>query len=426
MSAIGGAGIPNFNTSSGLSDGSLATVRDGESTLADVAKRLNVGVDALHQANPQLPDVNSLKVGQDIHLPQGPQAQDATTSGQSSEPPQHSTASPFQLGDPMLKTVLQMKLNQGIPTPTLHLPGTNVMYADGVKGTLPKVNPQGGPSLSPDIAALLAKGAKTKEAKDEFGAAQQAIGSGDYAKAYESLKQLLIHQGEDVLPEEDVKSTETARDQLEFLSKMQAAGVKADYPPTEGQLVDYFKTLKNNPNAAREAFDSYTQNFHVHPVNVKGADFDIKYSQDKVKYGASQSEYTVDVPKDWSSVANRPVTDKGYPQYIGKQMNDCQGFAFMAQKLMGAAGFKLEHHIAVYPGPHGAGHSMAMFTHPPETGYTVTSNDRSFHGDKTKDVAKQGYEYAAGKENVTNKEHFYTGKTMAEAEIQQVVKNDEL
>jgi hypothetical protein len=328
------------------------------------------------------------------------------------------------MGDPLLKTVLQMKLNQGIQTPTLHLPGNYVMHADSVTGTLPNATKLASPSVAPDIAALLSKGAKTKGAEKEFAAAQKAIASGDYTKAYESLKGLLIYQGEDVLPEDDVKSTETARDQLEFLSKMQAAGVEADYPPTETQLVDYFKTLKNNPDKAREAFDSYTQNFHVHPVNIKGADFDIKYSQDKVKYGASQSEYTVDVPKDWSSVANRPVTDN--PKYIGKQMNDCQGFAFMVQKLLGAAGFKLEHHIAVYPGPNNAGHSMVMFTHPPEKGYTVTSNDRSFHGNSAKDVAKQGYEYAAGKENVTNKEHFYTGKTMAEAEIQQVVKNDEL
>lgn len=424
MSAIGKIGAPDFNASGDLSDGSVATVRDGEATLADVAKRLNVGLDALQQANPQLQDINYLNVGQDIRLPQGSQTHDAEPSGQSSEPPKSSTSSTSQLGDPLLKTVLQMKLNQGGQASTLNLPGNNVMYADGVHGTLPNVTKQSSPTVSPDIAALLAKGAKTEGAKKEFAAAQQAIASGDFAKAYESLKTLLVKQGEDVLPEDDVKSTETVRDQLEFLSKMQAAGVKADYPPTEAQLVDYFKTLKSNPDGARAAFDSYAQNFHVHPVNIKGADFDIKYSQDKVKYGASQSEYTVDVPKDWSSVGNRPVKD--HPQYIGKQMNDCQGFAFMSEKLLGAAGFKLEHHIAVYPGPHDAGHSMVMFTHPPEKGYTVTSNDRSFHGTNAKDVAKQGYEYAAGKDNVTHKEHFYTGKTMAEAEIQQVVKNDEL
>jgi hypothetical protein len=32
----------------------------------------------------------------------------------------------------------------------------------------------------------------------------------------------------------------------------------------------------------------------------------------------------------------------------------------------------------------------------------------------------------AGKDNVTGKEHYWVGKTMAEAEIQAAVKNDEL
>jgi len=38
-----------------------------------------------------------------------------------------------------------------------------------------------------------------------------------------------------------------------------------------------------------------------------------------------------------------------------------------------------------------------LFTHPPEKGYTLTSNDGVFQGNKAIEVAKKGFEYAAGK-----------------------------
>jgi hypothetical protein len=69
---------------------------------------------------------------------------------------------------------------------------------------------------------------------------------------------------------------------------------------------------------------------------------------------------------------------------------------------------------------------MVLFTHPPEKGYTLTSNDGVFQGNKAIEVAKKGFEYAAGKANVTGKEHFWTGKTMAESQVQMVIKDNEL
>lgn len=423
---VGGIGGRSFNAPGASPDNPVATVREGETTLAQLASRLSVGLEALRQANPQLLDINALKPGQDIRLPQGPPAPANLLEQPADAGTQSTSISPPPLGDPLLKSMMQLKLDPGAAGPAIPLPGKNVMYADSAGGTgLSNATQTASPTVAPDISDVLTRGAKTKGAEKDFKTAQEAIAKGDYTKAYESLNTLLVKQGEDVLSENDVKSTQTIRDQLEFLSKMQKAGVKADFPPTEAQLVDYFKTLKAKPNEARQAFDDYTQNFHVHPVNIKGADFDVKYSQDKVQYGPNKSTYTVDVPHDWSSVANRPVS-KDYPQYVGKQMNDCQGYAFMAEKLLGAAGFKVEHHIAVYPGPQGAGHSMVIFSHPGEKGYTVTSNDRSFHGANAKAAAQQGFEYAAGKENVTGKEHFWIGKNMAEAEIQQVVRDNEL
>ena len=55
-----------------FSDSSVATVQSGETTLAQIAGRLNVPVELLIQANPHIQDLNSLSAGQDIHLPQMP------------------------------------------------------------------------------------------------------------------------------------------------------------------------------------------------------------------------------------------------------------------------------------------------------------------------------------------------------------------
>ena len=429
VGGIGGTG-PTLKSNIGSSDNSVAMVRQGETTLAQVATRLNVGLDALLKSNRQLHDINALKPGQDINLPKGEDAPPSHGAEENSGASSSSMSATSTLGDPLLKNMMQLKLNQGTGGPNSSLPRNDVMRADGTNNDVLSKVVNGGPKVATDVSSALDRGAKTKGAEKEFTAAQKAIASGDYNKAFESLKTLMIKQGEDVLSENDVKSTQTIRDQLEFLSKMQTAGVKADFPPTEAQLVKYFGTMNNKPGDARQAFDDYTHNFHVHPVNVKGAPFDIKYSSDSVPYGSSGNRYTVDVPKDWQAVANRPVKDMkdagDMPQHVGKQINDCQGFAFMAEKLLGAAGFKLEHHITAFPGPQNAGHSMVIFSHPGERGYTVTSNDRSFHGNAAKETAKQGYEYGAGKENVTGKEHFYVGKNMAESEIQAAVKNDEL
>jgi LysM domain-containing protein len=438
MSSVGGLGGgagTNLKSTTGLPDNPVATVRQGETTLAQLATRLNVGLEALKQSNPQLQDINGLKPGQDINLPKGsgPPSISGTDETQGQAQGSNSgaaTQGPPQLGDPLLKSMMQLKLNQGTAGPNVPLRDDYVMHADGANNTTLSKTIKGSSSLMSDVGDALDRGANTKGAEKEFAEVKKDIAAGDYTKAFETLKTLMRTQGEDVLTENDVKSTETIRDQLEFLSKMQKAGVKADYPPSETQLVKYFETMKNKPGEARQAFDDYTQNFHVHPVNIKGADFDIKYSQDKVPYGPNKTPYTVDVPKDWSAVNQHPVKDmpegKNLPQYVGKQMNDCQGYAYMAEKLLGAAGFKLEHHITVFPGPHDAGHSMVIFSHAGEKGYTVTSNDRSFQGDTAKAAAKAGYEYGAGKDNVTGKEHYWVGKTMAEAEIQAAVKNDEL
>jgi hypothetical protein len=328
--------------------------------------------------------------------PAGPQVQERETAVATGAAPAGTAST--RVGDPLLTSVAQAKLSQSA--------------APAAK--------QAGINVPPEVAEILAEGAKNPDAKKEFTTAQQALAAGDYRKAYEAMESLMRKQGEDVLTEDQVKSAQTVRDQLGFLADMRTAGIKADYPPTEAQLVKYFKTLKDKPAAARQAFEAYTENFHVHPGNVKGEDPDIKYSQTKVKRG--QSEYTTDVPHEWSDVSKR--TAKG-SLYAGRQMNDCQGYAFIGEKLLGAAGFKVAHNIAAMNGTKAA-HAMVLFTHPKEKGYTLTTNDKTYHGSNPKALAQEGFGDVVGKEKLTGKEHYYTGKTQTDAEIECAIKDNEL
>lgn len=414
------------------SNKNVATVQLGETDLSQVAERLGVDFNHLLLANPQIQDPSGLMVGQDIHLPQPQVLQMPSRDfGADSVSTAHSGLPPAPLTDPLNKSALQaiisatpqLPLDEGAIKNVFAEAERNVMHADSGGSGSGTATKTAGPKVPADVTAMLTHPLKNSVAKDDLAAAQKAITTGDYTAAFKKLD-TLIKTNDENLWEEERPPIHTVRDQLEFLSKMQEANIKADYPPTQAQLVDYFKTLKDQPAAARQAFEDYTHRFHVHPVNIKGEDFDIAYSHEKTKYG--KGEYTTTAPRSWSDVANRPVSSEKFPQYIGKQMNDCEGFGFMAAELLGAAGFKVAHHVSVYPGVHGNSHEMVMFTHQGESGYTVTSNDGTFHGNNAKAVAKQGYEYAAGKDKVTGKEHFYTGKTMADAEVQAAVKDNEL
>jgi hypothetical protein len=57
---------------------SVDAARPGESSLAEVAKRLGLPLESLQHANPQLRPDAALKAGQEIHLPQAPAAQAKT------------------------------------------------------------------------------------------------------------------------------------------------------------------------------------------------------------------------------------------------------------------------------------------------------------------------------------------------------------
>jgi hypothetical protein len=352
-----------------------------------------------------------------------PQLQQIPDNQVSSDDADQATTPASRLVDPLVNSLVKARLNLpgtgswGTPASVPHPPGgANVLYTKGkVSSNNSPAPTSAGVNVPADVASLLVDGAKVKEANAEFTGAQKALAAGDYTKAYAHMESLMRKQGEEVLSEDLVKATQTVRDQLEVLSKMQKAGIKADYPPTEGQLLDYFKTLSNNPGAARQAFSDYALSFHAHPSEVPGAGDNIVYSKDN-------NQHNTHAPDSWSEVANRPSKHKA--KHIGKQMNDCEGYAFMADKLLGAAGFRVAHHISVHPSYNDDAHSMVAFKHPKEKGFTVTSNHSVVHAGTEKEAAKEGYKNIFG--GVTGKEHYYIGRTIVESQLQTVKKDAEL
>ena len=110
----GSAGpIPVSGSSTSIGK-SVATVQLGESKLSEVAQRLGVDPDSLHNANPQIADANKLKVGQELNLPEFQPAQnlkqnDAESSLQSQSSQSSLPRAP--LGDSMAKNAMQARLS---------------------------------------------------------------------------------------------------------------------------------------------------------------------------------------------------------------------------------------------------------------------------------------------------------------------------
>jgi LysM domain len=75
-----------FSNLHGVPDANVVTVLTGERTLADVARRLGMGEQALLSANPQIRNVHDLKPGQEIHFPTARQSVKSDASETFQEP----------------------------------------------------------------------------------------------------------------------------------------------------------------------------------------------------------------------------------------------------------------------------------------------------------------------------------------------------
>jgi hypothetical protein len=104
-----------------------ATVREGEKTLAEVARRLDVDLPDLVRANPQIRNDRALKAGQDIYLPPQINAAAEPPPASASPSPGVRHAGP---GDPTLASLAQLK----IPTSVVKR-GTRFNFVSNPVGT---------------------------------------------------------------------------------------------------------------------------------------------------------------------------------------------------------------------------------------------------------------------------------------------------
>lgn len=283
-----------------------------------------------------------------------------------------------------------------------------VAQAQGVGGTAKAFKAK----LDPAITDFLktAVGVDDAAAKADFKKLAKEMNAGEWTKAAATAHASFEHSTDDARTETldnslGLEPSRTVEQQLQFLSKMSGAGIKADYPPTQDQLKAYFKTLSTDPKAARAAFEAYTKAFHVHPaVANNDPKADVEYGRDSI--GATP-------PKSWADVEQRDADPSG--KHLAKNVNDCEGYALMAQELMGAAGFTFKEHLTANGGPAGA-HAMVAFTHPKEPGaFTVTSNGGTFSGKNLKSAADQGFLFAGGK--TTKGTSYYAGESMRESQL---------
>ncbi|MFT3708429.1 MAG: hypothetical protein QM817_12315 [Archangium sp.] len=269
------------------------------------------------------------------------------------------------------------------------------------------------PKIDADVGTLITALGTSSNKKNnaDFAALGTAMKEGRWGDAAKLAKTAFDQANEEYIDENVPASTnkqtlkEDITSQLNFLAKMEAAQVKGDLPPTKEQLVKYFETLKGNPKEARAAFDQFAKAFNVHVAQER------QDPSADVRYGGTEKNPLP--PTKWDDVASRKPG--GTTEYVGKRINDCEGYAYMAQELLGAAGFQLSHHLTANGGPAGA-HAMAVFTHPddPAGTVTITSNDGVFSGKKEKDVADKAFKYAGG--TITKDNAYYQGATMKDSQ----------
>ncbi|MCA9795353.1 MAG: hypothetical protein KC910_26275 [Candidatus Eremiobacteraeota bacterium] len=198
-----------------------------------------------------------------------------------------------------------------------------------------------------------------------------------------------------------------ASQQAAFLDGMKQAGIKASNPPTEAQLKKYFGTFNNakHRSQALDKFQEYSQAFHVHEAETGHGD--VEYSPEtnymlgnkfyNSKEAAEKAANKAQQP--WDEVASADASSwkdiNGTDKHTdGRHIQDCEGFAFMGQELLGAAGYKTSQ-VATW-GENGTAHAMAVLQDPSGGPSAVVSNDRVFSGKDKTALLDQGWGYATG------------------------------
>jgi hypothetical protein len=179
----------------------------------------------------------------------------------------------------------------------------------------------GNPPSEADLKAYYSKNAP----------AHELIAKGSYHEAADEYRKL-ANKAPDPAEQTRLK---TVAAQLEVAQTMQTANVKSlQFPPTETNVTDYFKAMKGKPiSEIKDAFENYANAFYVHSEENGVDRGDVVYSEHKYKEG--NKVYTSNAPVSW-----KEVTDNREVHSDGRRINDCEGYAYMGQKMLKAAGFE--------------------------------------------------------------------------------------
>ena len=303
-------------------------------------------------------------------------------------------------------------------------------YADALFNNVAK-STQYDPQLAPaNDQAKKDLDSASAELKKSMQSAKLLMGQGKYEQARLHLETTMSKKfgtvdGEHALRsmkgmgEDAVNATKSMMNQLKFVDKMQKAGVNATFPPTEKELKTFFATFKNNPStatteAAKTAFREYAEGFHIHPAKSSGdAAADIKYSADKTKTDGVQ----FNTANSWKEVTkDRKINDNGV--HAGKHDNDCEGYAYLSEQLLGAAGFQVKGYVTGQQADKNT-HIMVLLQDPQgkpvvtsNEGLYDESNTRLDPGKATINLLDAGWSGAGA----TGSPDYYIGNTSAESQ----------
>ena len=159
--------------------------------------------------------------------------------------------------------------------------------------------------------------------------AHELIAKGSYDEAAEEYRKLAAKATD---PEQTRLNTVKA--QLDVAQDMKTANVKSlQFPPSEKNVTDYFETMKGKPIIEiKAAFKSYAEAFYVHSEEPGVDRGDVVYSAHK--YNKGNQVYNSNAPVSW-----KEVTDNREVHSDGRRIIDCEGYAYMGQKSLKAAGF---------------------------------------------------------------------------------------
>ncbi|HSE43632.1 MAG TPA: hypothetical protein VLH08_22920, partial [Acidobacteriota bacterium] len=162
------------------------------------------------------------------------------------------------------------------------------------------------------------------------------IAAGRYGEASARYRQLAqqADQPDDI---NRISTNLNIANQLEFTGRMQRAGVSnLSFPPSERNVDDYFTSLRRAPasTVARE-FEQYSRAFFVHHGNSSPLRYDAE------THRINGQNFETHIPEDWNDItSSREIRD-------GRRMIDCEGYAYLGQRLLRRAGFRDGRFVAV-------------------------------------------------------------------------------